>query len=847
MAKVNELGTNLVYCGYVGGSHDEAGRGIALDSSGNAYTTGETGSTESTFPVTAGSFDGTHGGSDDAFVVKIIDTVPTAVTLADFSAQADRRGVLLHWNTAAESDHLGFHLWASRDGLSVRLTSQLLAGSALLAPAHTPVPGAGYSFWDTQGNAQAYWLEAVDLQGRSQFLGPAFPRPARAPLPPPDQEAAYLATLGQARDPEPAGAPLRRWAASASGPHLQRAGAPAPRDLAARPGVQLAVRDDGWYRVTGAQLLAAGLPPDTDARRLHLYAGGREVALCRSGSGSRLAPTDTLEFYGIGLETPWADTRPYWLAADPRTPGTDLRLAPTPRARGTAPPAFPETVERRDRTLYFPALRNGEASNLFGPLLSPGASVAQPLEVVGVGPSPDESCLLEVQVQGVSDPPGSGDHRVQVTLNGTLVGEVRCEGQEAGVAAFRVPQTLVREGANAVQLAAAAGPADVTLVDTVRLSYWRRYAATGPQFRCLTPAGSPFRLTGFGTDPVEVLDVTQAEAPLRLTTRERSGGVEGVAPAGTGSRLLVAVRRGSGLAPVRLTRQTPSRLAEAGQGAELVLLGPAAFLEATAPLAARRRAQGLRVAPVALEDVQDEFAFGEAGPAGVRAFLAHARRVWRPAPRWVALIGDTSVDPRGELGLGRFDFVPSVAVATARLETQSDDALADGDGDGVPEMAVGRLPGRSAGEIGQLVAKVLAREAEASGAGWRSESLLVADRSAGYDFVGAASAVGKRLPPGLRTTLLARDRGADADAVRSALTGGVRALTYVGHSSVGAWAGGTLTSGSARQLGNGGRQPVALLLTCLNGYHGICSKRRWGRRCCWRREGARRRASRRAG
>jgi len=70
VAKVNASGTALVYCGYVGGSTHDYGRGIAVDSSGNAYITGYTNSTEATFPVTVGP-DLTHNGGFNPFVAKV--------------------------------------------------------------------------------------------------------------------------------------------------------------------------------------------------------------------------------------------------------------------------------------------------------------------------------------------------------------------------------------------------------------------------------------------------------------------------------------------------------------------------------------------------------------------------------------------------------------------------------------------------------------------------------------------------------------------------------------------------------------------------------------------------------
>ncbi|MBN2490874.1 MAG: SBBP repeat-containing protein, partial [Planctomycetes bacterium] len=70
VAKVNAAGTGLLYCGYIGGTGSESGDGIAVDGAGNAYVTGDTISSEQSFPVVAGP-DLTHNGNDDAFVAKV--------------------------------------------------------------------------------------------------------------------------------------------------------------------------------------------------------------------------------------------------------------------------------------------------------------------------------------------------------------------------------------------------------------------------------------------------------------------------------------------------------------------------------------------------------------------------------------------------------------------------------------------------------------------------------------------------------------------------------------------------------------------------------------------------------
>jgi Beta-propeller repeat len=68
VAKINPSGSALVYSTYLGGSGGDTGFGIAVDSAGNAYVTGYTGSTD--FP-TMNALQPTYAGSHDAFVAKI--------------------------------------------------------------------------------------------------------------------------------------------------------------------------------------------------------------------------------------------------------------------------------------------------------------------------------------------------------------------------------------------------------------------------------------------------------------------------------------------------------------------------------------------------------------------------------------------------------------------------------------------------------------------------------------------------------------------------------------------------------------------------------------------------------
>jgi YVTN family beta-propeller protein len=69
VAELNSTGSTLVYATYLGGNGTDLALGIALDSSGNAYVTGYTSSTN--FPVTSGAMQTTNAGGYDGFVAKI--------------------------------------------------------------------------------------------------------------------------------------------------------------------------------------------------------------------------------------------------------------------------------------------------------------------------------------------------------------------------------------------------------------------------------------------------------------------------------------------------------------------------------------------------------------------------------------------------------------------------------------------------------------------------------------------------------------------------------------------------------------------------------------------------------
>jgi hypothetical protein len=78
----------LVYCGFIGGSEYDQGRGIAVDASGNAYIAGHTKSDQATFPEKVGPDLTYNGFNADAFVAKV-NASGTALVYAGYIGGSD--------------------------------------------------------------------------------------------------------------------------------------------------------------------------------------------------------------------------------------------------------------------------------------------------------------------------------------------------------------------------------------------------------------------------------------------------------------------------------------------------------------------------------------------------------------------------------------------------------------------------------------------------------------------------------------------------------------------------------------------------------------------------------------
>jgi hypothetical protein len=153
---------------------------------------------------------------------------------------------------------------------------------------------------------------------------------------------------------------------------------------------------------------------------------------------------------------------------------------------------------------------------------------------------------------------------------------------------------------------------------------------------------------------------------------------------------------------------------------DAVVVAPAALLPALQPLIAHREALGHRFAFVSNKGSAETIR---------KAIQQHASG---GALKYVLLVGDADpaarVDARVAARSVPTHFHKAVVNVKWGSEPQiaADNYYADLDGDDLPDLAVGRLPADSSEELGRVVAKILAYEANADFGAWRQRVNFIA-------------------------------------------------------------------------------------------------------------------------
>lgn len=771
---------------------------------------------------------------------------PSESKLAATDFHLGGRDATLRWRTDFELDTLGFHVYREVAGQRTRITPSLVAGSALHYAGGQDRNGRSYTWHDRlpeglDPNEVRYLVEAVELDGSRRLVPAVRSTKALSPSFP----AARARLLGERRVsteavaikvPQIPTSVRRRVEARLGGTGMKLIAEPAvlsPQlgwtDLerkrsttvclqapsayqrrqwtlaASADALKLAVGRTGWHRVARGDLVAAGLDDQATAEELAMLRDGRPAAIRVLGTGRSF---QAIEFFGVALDHPETGQAIYWLTRDA---GLARRIqdAPAP-VLGEIQRQDVDTVEVRERSLYFAAARRADGDNFFGPVVA-DEPVAIPIRVGAVVEKATMDARLDVEIHGIS----TGSHVIDVSFNQVKVGTLRFDGKRFQQATLAVPHEIVARGNNQVALQSQGGESDSSTLRLLRLTYQRRLMAESAALRATVAGDSPFAIEGLGSN-AQLFDVTDPLSPKALTTIG-NGKTLGSQAAAPGRRLVFAVTPAAHLSPLSIQRNRPSSWSQ-GRSAGLVIIGHHDLLTAANDLAQLRRDQGWRVEAADVDDLYDEFSFGHKSAQALRCFVEHSQRIWQRRPTHFLLLGDASFDPRDHLGLGAPDLMPTRFLPHREIGAPTDDWFLL---DASLPSSIGRLPASSATDAQVMVDKLRAYDAHANRpASKRIVLVSDFDEESRFDFHKPLDELAEGLGSewqAERIRISAADARTDARrAVIQAFNSGAGLIDYFGHGSVEIWSGTVMDADAVGEL-RGESYPFVFGMTCLNG------------------------------
>ena len=602
-----------------------------------------------------------------------------------------------------------------------------------------------------------------------------------------------------------------------------------PATLQLSTTLNLKVRQNGLYRVTYETLKASGLDlAGVPLSQITLINRDQMVPVTVSmpdPSATTFGAGGYLEFYGLALDTLYTDTNVYTVQVStaPLVPHIPASIA-TPAAGLLPLNSYTETLSVNNQKAFI--TYSPSSSDIWYDTLLKVTTTAKSwsfsFTLNGLADT-QSAANMDMVVWGGSSSTINPDHHLVVAINGLTLADSRFDGMVEQHVKFTIPAGTLLTGANTLTLTLPANTgaaSDVIFLDRYAISYQRTFQAQNSRMTFTGP-GDVFTVANLASPNILVYRQSANGGMLRLgnVTVQASGAVYTASFAGTNQADTYLVTTVEALsAPILEASRTIAKL---DQPAQYLIISAPDFMTGLQPLIDAKKAQGLTVSLVNVNDLYAKYTYSIFDPQAIKSYIAYAAK--NLGSQYVLLVGGDTLDYRNYLGLNGISFIPSLYTSTGPTATfiPADPMYADLNGDNVPDMAIGRLPVRSTAELSMMIAKTLAYASKP----YAKTGLFVSDTNDGIvSYKAVSNSMAANLPAGWAVQNIHLDDTSVANAktaLVASMNSGTNALVnFTGHSGPQTWTLGSLFGNAdAAALTNLGKPFVVVQWGCWNTYY----------------------------
>ena len=417
-----------------------------------------------------------------------------------------------------------------------------------------------------------------------------------------------------------------------------------------KPYLKAGIASDGWYRITRAEMEAAGANlSGIDLASLKLFHKGHHVPIV-------VRQDTTVEFYAFknygdsSYVDYYTDTSAYWLTWGGPA-GTRFDTSSSSGVPTLSTLSSMQTLHVEQNRSYFAGATTSESidngtvpgEDWYWQWFNANAQVDFDFSLDSIDRS-NSAAFVRARLWGTGysgSPPAA--HIARVWINDSLAGDYAFGERQGGVFSASIPASWLKVGTNLfrVKNIETGAPANTFYLDWFELDYSRILRATNNQLLFHTPASptgsvAAFAVSGFSGPQIEVYDLTSNRVITNTTVTGDSA--QGFAIAFRDSisipKTYVAVGIPTQNPVASLIQKSFTNIRQLPAGADYIVITHKNFRSQANQLAAHRNSvNGVRSVVIDVDDIYDEFNYGVKNATKLKTFLLYARNNWAaPAP-----------------------------------------------------------------------------------------------------------------------------------------------------------------------------------------------------------------------